>query len=296
MSNEQKIEQLLRQAPRPSFPPDLSGRLLADIRLPHMGVRPPAFSWRHLIEFRRAPAFSFALLLLLGIGLLARQSTELARLTAENEQLQAAQSQHEGLRHELDESEAVDLRELQMLRQQRSELLRLRAESAEIMALLSEAQNLRTENQNLKQQLAALGFAGPLLDAGQMDEVQQKAERIECVENLKKIGLSVRIWAPDNRLPFDYPSMQRFMSPKMLVCPGDKTRQPAENWRQFEAAHSSYELLSPGVSGSDPQAVYMRCPIHNVVLLANGSVHQLGTERAVVFENERWQVRRIESR
>jgi hypothetical protein len=298
MLNDQKIEQLLRQAPQPPMPPGLPERLQAEIRLPQAQVRESGFSWFTLPRFRWAPALSCALALLLSLGLLARQSAELARLHHEKEKLQTAQAQFEELRREFGEVQALQQaqREVQRLRLEHEELLRLRAEAAEILALLARIETLQAENRSLKEQWAALVPPLPPLDSALLEEAQEKAERIKCVSHLKNIGLAARIWATDNVnfLPADYLSMKNELStPRLLICPGDHARQAAENWSQFGAAHSSYELLSPGISETEPQVVYARCPIHNNAAMVDGSVQQLGPQREIVFENGRWQLQRL---
>jgi prepilin-type processing-associated H-X9-DG protein len=92
---------------------------------------------------------------------------------------------------------------------------------------------------------------------------KQKATRIQCVNNLKQIGLGFRIWQQDNAVypmqyktnGFDGPAYanQRQMfiyfqvlsnevtNPKLMVCPADKKRSAATNFTAgFDSSHVSY--------------------------------------------------------
>src|SRR5215210_5981948 len=86
-------------------------------------------------------------------------------------------------------------------------------------------------------------LAGLLLPA--LAKAKQKAQRITCVNNLKQVGLSARIWAGDNndRYPMQVPlseggtsdkltaatTYQTFSvlrnelgTPKVVICPSDE--------------------------------------------------------------------------
>jgi hypothetical protein len=71
-------------------------------------------------------------------------------------------------------------------------------------------------------------------------------------------------------------------SPKILVCPADANRKPSANWAEFTPQNVSYEMLSPGCKETDPEVVYVRCPIHNSVSTVDGAVQYLGTARQVI--------------
>lgn len=79
-----------------------------------------------------------------------------------------------------------------------------------------------------------------------------RARRAQCLANLKQIGLGWRIWADENenRLPWlvstnDGGSFEKrnawqhfhvaaaqFATPKILACPADRSRPPADHWGQ----------------------------------------------------------------
>jgi hypothetical protein len=121
-----------------------------------------------------------------------------------------------------------------------------------------------------------------------MAEARKKAERIKCVNNLKNVGLAARIWATDNgdknQLPRDFLTMKNELgTAKILICPSDPSRgQGIDNWEQVNSVGSSYEILSPGISEQIPTAVYTRCPFHNNVGRADGSVFQLRADQQLI--------------
>jgi prepilin-type processing-associated H-X9-DG protein len=107
---------------------------------------------------------------------------------------------------------------------------------------------------------------------------QQRSTRIYCVNNLKQIGLSFRIWAGDNNNKYpmsvsvtnggameliaagDVAGCFQVMSnelstPKILVCPADKGRVSAANfYKDFNNSHISY-FISPDADESYPQQI-----------------------------------------
>ncbi len=140
-------------------------------------------------------------------------------------------------------------------------------------------------------------LAGMLLPA--LAKAKGKAQSIACMNNLKQIGLAFRIWATDHqdRFPFNSAtatngSLQveavlddpvrifqvlsnELATPKILVCPGDGSKQPAVNFETLTASNLSYELdTSPDITTASPQEVLARCPVHGHELHCDGSVQQ----------------------
>ncbi len=141
---------------------------------------------------------------------------------------------------------------------------------------------------------------------------KSKAQRIACTNNMKQIGLAIRTWAIDNdgmfpfnvstnkggTMEFAAPGKDGFDSnpvrilqvlsnelstPNILVCPADSSRQPGLDFRSLTSANVSYRVRSgTNLNETSPQAVLAVCPIHNNVLLCDGSVK--GWSKA------RWQV------
>jgi prepilin-type N-terminal cleavage/methylation domain-containing protein len=98
-------------------------------------------------------------------------------------------------------------------------------------------------------------LAGLLLPA--LAKAKQKAQQINCVNNLKQVGLSFRMWAGDNgdRYPFKVPGTEggaatgltplytfrvfaclsnELNTPKVVVCPSDERTQ-ATNFFEFDS-------------------------------------------------------------
>lgn len=121
---------------------------------------------------------------------------------------------------------------------------------------------------------AAIG-AGMVLPA--LAKAKSKAQSIQCVNNLKQIGLAARIYATDNKdvLPKDWLSMTNEMStPLILHCPQDTAHPALSNWSQVTPETISYELVSPGATETDVSKVYARCRVHGHTVLVDGSVQQ----------------------
>jgi hypothetical protein len=131
-----------------------------------------------------------------------------------------------------------------------------------------------------------------------------RAQSINCVNNLKQIGLAFRIWSMDNEdhFPFnlstskggtlelcargendfDQNSFRHFQvmsneltTPKILVCPADASKQVASSFKDLEANNVTYMVRSgTNVTETNPQEVLARCPVHGHEALCDGSVRQ----------------------
>lgn len=137
-----------------------------------------------------------------------------------------------------------------------------------------------------------------------LDMAKGKAESVKCVNNMKQIGLSFRLWAGDNQdeFPFNVSTAQggtkercdrgpdgddanaylhfqvmsnELSTPKILVCPADTTKTPAMDFQSLQAANVSYIARSgPNVSENNPQEILVRCPIHSHILRCDSSVER----------------------
>ena len=102
---------------------------------------------------------------------------------------------------------------------------------------------------------------------------------VQCVNNLKQLGLAARIWSNDHddKFPANFLTLSNeLVAPKVLVCPGDAMKTQASDWSQFNAsANVSYEFLKPGAKQGEVSAeIVFRCPIHGHTGLGDGSVRQ----------------------
>ena len=137
-----------------------------------------------------------------------------------------------------------------------------------------------------------------------------KARRISCTGNLKEVGISFRIWSSDhgNEFSFNIPARDggtlefashdadgfdsnawrhfqvlsnELYNPIVLICPADSVKRRAPNFTNFGPANVSYQLhTGTNVDENHPDTVLARCPIHNLVLLCDGSVQQVGLTNA----------------
>jgi len=121
--------------------------------------------------------------------------------------------------------------------------------------------------------------ACPALTLSVMAIGQAKVEQINCLHQIRSIGLAMRLYSNDNNdvLPLDFLSLSNELSvPKILICPSDTQHTKATNWADFDPRRNvSYEFLHPGIAESNlltaPQMILLRCPIHDNVCLGDGS-------------------------
>jgi hypothetical protein len=148
--------------------------------------------------------------------------------------------------------------------------------------------------------LATLVFAALLLPA--LSQAKNKAQSINCVNNLKQIGLAARMWAMDNndQFPFNVSTTNggtmelcrrgadgydanaylhfevmsnELNTPKILVCVADSSKTAAADFQSLQATNVTY-LMRTGTNVSEvfPEEALARCPIHGNILRCDGSV------------------------
>ena len=159
---------------------------------------------------------------------------------------------------------------------ERREIERLRALVAALEKDAEAVRQLEQENSRLKAAIAAGRKTMPA-ELQELVDARDRAGAIQCVNNMKQMGLAVRIYANDHQeeYPPDYLSMADLLNtPKILVCPADSGRTAADAWTSFSSANVSYEFLSPGPGKHEfePSRVLFRCPIHGHIGLCDGSV------------------------
>jgi hypothetical protein len=290
--NDERIEQLLRKAPRSPAPAGLLEQLRVDIALPRRIELRPANRMESLPFIRRwFSAISFAVIFVSCIVAIAVQTNQIVGLKRENAILRTSAQNLEQLRR--DNAEYRRLKdaheEHQRLRRGFGELQQLRTEVAQLQELNQAMDKLRAENQQLQaagRHPAKSGADDDFFSRNDnsLEKARAKAESIACVNNLKQIGLAARIWATVNNdvFPASWLAMtNELATPKLLVCPSDRAHSAANDWRLFSTANVSYEFLNPNGTDNEPQVVLARCPIHNNVCLSDGAVQQLGNVRRI---------------
>jgi hypothetical protein len=274
--NEAQIEILLKKGPAVRVPEGLERKLIADIRLPRR--EPGRQEWRAPEPWfkRWAPAMSFAVILLGCVVAIAVQTNMLSDLKATNAGLQAGAGNVEKLRADHAEFERVTLEngQLERLRKDNAELEKLRGDMTQMRGQLQGLGAVQAENARLK----AAGVGVPEVTEYATADAQAEAERINCINNLKQVGLAARIWSGDNKdiYPSNYISMTNEMVTwKILQCPSDKGRT-VSSWDDVANGNVSYPLLAPGATYTDPNQVFAICPVHGSILLIDGSVQYVG--------------------
>jgi hypothetical protein len=163
------------------------------------------------------------------------------------------------------------------------EIERLKEQAARITGELEEIERLRIENASMRKELAAPPPNLPP-EFQAMEGARQRALSRACISNLKQVGMAAILWAIEARvLPPDLRSIQGDLaSPRILVCPDDPGRQPAENWAAFTPSHSSYEYLAGSGGEREPTRVMTRCPVHGHVGLWDGSVRRISNPEPLI--------------
>jgi prepilin-type N-terminal cleavage/methylation domain-containing protein len=107
-------------------------------------------------------------------------------------------------------------------------------------------------------------LAGLLLPA--LAKAKTRAQRAQCLSNMKQIGLAMRTWANDHDARFPWRVDQteeggkpngtdnawahfqfalasnELVTPKVLLCPSDRGRKPAEDFVAYDTSNVSYDL------------------------------------------------------
>ena len=279
--NLSDIENILHAAPRPAPPAGLKDRLIAQVRLDAFRPAPPTpertlapAGWLRRWWPVLAPA-TVSLACAVGLTL---QQMEIRNLKQVIQGLSRDAAPKAGVLSTptVQTNDAAPHADAAARTQQ--EVARLKEVASQLAAEVAQLEQMRADNVKLRTQLAAPppGFLTPE-ETEALTKAKERAESITCVNNLKQLGLAMRIWAHDNgdMSPPDIPSMSNEVkTPKILVCPGDRAREAAKDWASYSAANCSYEYLAPSAPDTEPDRVAFRCSIHGNVGLCDGSVQR----------------------
>jgi hypothetical protein len=197
----------------------------------------------------------------------ASESDELRR---QNEELQVT-------RTSAPDSAGADARELARLRNEVGQLRKQASEAQTLRTQAAEAAQLRARLATATQNLARAESELTGLSPQQLQQLKEEAQSVQCVSNLKQIGLAARMWANDHKdvFPPDLMSIRDELgTPKVLFCPADAAAIRVTEWSQLDPSSISYRFLNPNGNETDPTKPLTTCPIHGHIGLSDGSVHR----------------------
>ena len=279
--NEQEIEHLLRQAPKPIPPSGLKDQLTgrvpplgADTSLTSKSISVTSEGWLR----RWWPMLIPAAASLVCAVVLAFQQAEISDLQESIHTLTKDSPTEQAIVDVTPDTDGASKNAPTFSAgNEQAEIERLKQLVTQLTAEVSTLEQVQKGNDGLRAKLNA----PPTLTQHEVDalaKAKEKALSSGCINNMKQFALAARLWASDHNeaFPPDLLSMSKELStPKILVCPADTNRVVAINWEVFSAANCTYEYLAPSATNaeSEPQRVLSRCPIHGHIGLCDGSVH-----------------------
>lgn len=279
---ESQIEEVLRRAPRPAAPAGLKDKLAGQIKLPMTATASSngVSSLRPMSWWQRWwPALAPATASLAFAMVIAVQQKEITTLNETIRDLNATLSTATNsapvqIQPTLSAAPAADT--------EAEELARLKQRVAALTTEIGQLESVQKANEGLRTQIATpAGLSQQEIDA--LTEAKEKAQSAACVNNLKQIGLAIRIWSNDRHdvNPPDFLSLSNELgTPKILFCPGNTNHPTMKTWTDFAATVSPYEFVAAGATNADfePQRISVRCPIHNNFALCDGSVQRVSKQ------------------
>ncbi|MGO8927396.1 MAG: hypothetical protein ACLQU3_10970 [Limisphaerales bacterium] len=288
-TTEHEIENVLRAAPNPAPPAGLKERLIAQVRLAPPQTLPSPLAPAGWLRRWWPALIPAAASLACAVGLTVQQMEIQGLKQVIQDLSRDSAPKARALPPPTVQTNDVESNADAVARTQQ-EIARLKALASQLAAEVAQLEQMRADNAKLRTQLAAppADYLTPE-ETEALAKAKERAESIQCINNLKQMGLAFRVWALDNNnmSPPDMLSMSNELStPKILVCPTDKTHEAANGWASYSSSHCSYEYLAPSVpveylapsapalnrSVTELRRVIFRCPIHGHVCLSDGSV------------------------
>lgn len=136
--------------------------------------------------------------------------------------------------------------------------------------------------------LALAGVAAILTLKNAANEAKAKLLGKECGNQMIRLSFASMMFLQQfetENYPEDFGQLFEVLrSPKGLFCPAD-ARGYLYDWAQYEPGMATYQIVSPGISFTNTNAVFVQCPIHGHVIRADGFVYD---KRGARFEKSVW--------
>jgi hypothetical protein len=138
--------------------------------------------------------------------------------------------------------------------------------------------------------------------------------KVACDQNLRRIGMELRLWASveQDRFPWQVSTnaggtlefcatdsngvdrnvalhlrvlAEELQTPRLLVCPQDKSRVPAKGFAALQSENITYQLRTgTNVSPASPRAIMLVCPIDGNTLYCDGTLAGEETNSGVTID------------
>lgn len=135
--------------------------------------------------------------------------------------------------------------------------------------------------------IAAIVFAGGLAAGYRYLATQRDhARSLNCASSICSIAWAGRLYANDHGglFPTNFTCFSdELMTPKVLRCSADLSRQRAADWPTYTDANSSYEILAPGVPKDATNTAFLRCRVHGHLAYTDETVFD-GVRRRRKFD------------
>lgn len=279
---EAQIETSLRHAPRPAPPGGLKEKLCDQIRLSPASTTVEARTFAAPRWWQRwwpalAPAAA-------SVALTAWAMVQQQEIATLQDTVKRLQHIIQAATNQLPVKVEAATSGVESSQNEAAELERLRQRVATLQGEIGQLEAVQLANAKLREQVAATSPSLSQTELDAMNEAQAQAMRIKCINNLKQVGLAVRIYMGDHNevSPPDFLTMSNELNtPKILFCPAHTNLAPVKTWAEFATTTSSYQYLVAGAAHADtePQRIMTYCATHNIFGLCDGSVQDCSRRR-----------------